>query len=83
MTRKDFEEKGLKFKDHLNNYHCIWKYVDYITLLKNKDPLNYTAFQKEIMDKIKANDVSWFPKKRSKQLEEYKEQEKCKHKKQE
>ena len=51
------------FKQHIDLEHCIWDYIYFLAYLQyldsNKFPLTFQ--EKYVLEKIKANDNTWFP----------------------
>lgn len=61
---------GLKYKnEHIKKHHYLWNYIFYMILLKFKNHDSLVGIDKEVFEKIRANDPSWIPWQRSMQLE--------------
>ena len=43
----------------------MWNYLFYISYLKDKTKTEYTGFESYVADKLKNDDISWFPINRS------------------
>jgi len=61
LNRLDFEEKRIKFNDHVSHEHNIWNYVYFIYNLKQipKNDMNFT--QTHVSNMIDNKKINWFP----------------------
>lgn len=58
------------FKFHTTNEHCEWNYLLFINYLKKKDPSERTGMESYIFEKLKKNECSWIPQRRSLSIKE-------------
>ena len=67
IDRHEYERRGPAYKfDRLDGEEQPWEsYVLYIAYLRQKKPTEYTGPELEIARKLKSNDASWFPHKKS------------------
>jgi hypothetical protein len=41
--------------------HYMWNYLFYIAYLKDKDSTEYTGIESYVADKLKKEEINWFP----------------------
>lgn len=68
FMRKDFEQEEKSFDYHLEYEHDIWKYVNFMIYLKNKNLRSMTSIENKIFQKIHSKSSEWFPTKRTSYL---------------
>merc|ERR1719198_294038 len=75
IERAEYEENGPDFKfDKLTGEdQPMWNYVLFMAYLRGKDSDTYSGAESEIAKKIDQQDPSWFPSKRSWQLDKFNE----------
>jgi hypothetical protein len=49
------------FTEHVRKDHYMWNYLYYMAYLEDKDHLELTGIESLILEKIKIEDISWFP----------------------
>ena len=49
------------FFTHIKHDHYLWNYVFYRTYLELKDKTKFNGNESYVFEKIKKNDISWFP----------------------
>jgi inositol 1,4,5-triphosphate receptor type 1/inositol 1,4,5-triphosphate receptor type 3 len=54
------EKSGTTFDKHTRRHH-LWNYLYYLYCLKLKSPTDFTGLEFEIDNKVKGEDVEWFP----------------------
>ncbi len=55
------EKKGISFDIHSKHEHEFWKYCNYLTYLKQKDPEDFTGLEMQIWEAFTEKNVSWIP----------------------
>eukprot|EP00828_Plagiopyla_frontata_P009464 TRINITY_DN14881_c0_g1_i1.p3 TRINITY_DN14881_c0_g1~~TRINITY_DN14881_c0_g1_i1.p3 ORF type:complete len:201 (+),score=38.73 TRINITY_DN14881_c0_g1_i1:803-1405(+) len=72
LDKKSDNKKGFQY--HISREHNMWNYLFYISYLKDKTKTEYTGFESYVADKLKNDDISWFPINRSLSLSQKDEQ---------
>jgi len=49
------------FQEHIKKHHYMWNYLFFIVYLQDKDPVEYTGIESYVSEKLKNNDIYWFP----------------------
>jgi len=61
INRTTFDRQGNGFDVHIRTEHYIWYYLYYIVYLNHKLASEFTGIEQYVYEKIKTNDISWFP----------------------
>jgi hypothetical protein len=66
ITRYNYDNKGMSsevpsFDDHIRGEHLIWKYVNFLSYLKEKNPMDFDGREKFVFDEVKAMSLTWLP----------------------
>ncbi|EGR32730.1 hypothetical protein IMG5_072330, partial [Ichthyophthirius multifiliis] len=69
LERDVFENQGLNFKKHRKKEHNIWNYIYYIVYLQQKDKNSFNGTDYYIQNKLKNDDITWYPIGRAIQIE--------------
>ena len=56
----ELKRKNEDFKKHIER-HDKWKYIFYISYIKDKFETEYTGVESYVAQKLKRDDISWFP----------------------
>lgn len=60
-VKDNIEKAGESFKDHIENVHNIWTYVEYMIGLKFVDPQETNAINSFVIEQLDEKKISWFP----------------------
>eukprot|EP01016_Furgasonia_blochmanni_P056118 TRINITY_DN9513_c0_g1_i13.p1 TRINITY_DN9513_c0_g1~~TRINITY_DN9513_c0_g1_i13.p1 ORF type:complete len:231 (+),score=11.52 TRINITY_DN9513_c0_g1_i13:489-1181(+) len=69
LERWMFQKAGINFDEHLEFEHNVWQYVYLLTYLEVKEYKSLDGSEIYVYEKIKRNDLSWIPIRRSLSLE--------------
>ena len=61
LDRAYLDKKGKGFAYHIMHEHRMWDYLTYLYFLRKKNPAEYNGIENYVMDKVKKEDISWFP----------------------
>jgi len=61
LDRNIFDKSGPGFEKHIKNDHFLWNYLFFIYSIKAKDPTEFTGIESYVQQKLKEEDISWFP----------------------
>jgi len=75
VDRFTFETKGNGFHHHIFHDHNMWSYLFMIVYLREKENTEYNGWEQYVADKMKVQDLSFFPVNNAVVLKEYKERE--------
>lgn len=64
LDRFKLEKEGKGFMYHIRESHYVWNYLFYIYYLKSKDSTEFNGIESYVSDKLKHEDINWFPIKR-------------------
>ena len=67
-----FDRSGEGFAVHVKGPHNMWRYLYFMHHLKRKEQSEYTGQESYVFEKMKRNDLSFFPVNRSRSLENVK-----------
>ena len=70
LDRAKLEKEGKGFAHHLREDHHVWNYLFYIYYLKKKDDTEFNGIESFVADRLKNEDIGWFPIKRSLDVQE-------------
>lgn len=54
-------DSSYNFNVHIKKEHNMWAYVFFLAYLKEKDETEYTGIESYISDKVKNQELNWFP----------------------
>jgi hypothetical protein len=60
-TASTFEANNKNFRKHIVDEHTIWKYLDYIIYLRNKNEEDYDGLEGNINQAIENRSFDWIP----------------------
>jgi len=63
-TRETFDRQAdhkYGFMAHIKKDQYMWNYIFYMAHIKDKDETEYTGIESYVAEKIKTQDISWFP----------------------
>lgn len=68
LNRAAFDNKTVSFEEHIKTEHNMWFYLNFIVLIKVKDPTEFTGPESYVHDMVKAAILDWFPRLRAMSL---------------
>ncbi|EAR94170.2 cation channel family protein (macronuclear) [Tetrahymena thermophila SB210] len=61
LERYVFDKHADGFNNHIERDHQLWNYIFYMYYLSKKDSTDFNGVETEVIQKIKNEDISWFP----------------------
>ncbi|KAL4441627.1 hypothetical protein ABPG74_021559 [Tetrahymena malaccensis] len=61
LERYMFDKHADGFNNHIERDHQLWNYIFYMYYLSKKDSTDFNGVETEVIQKIKNEDISWFP----------------------
>lgn len=55
------EKKGESFEIHVQQEHEFWKYCNYLTYLRQKNPEDFTGLEIQVWEAFKEKNTEWVP----------------------
>ena len=59
VTRDEFEQAGIPFRQHIKEQHNMWHYVWFKIYLESKDPLTYSSSENHSAETMKDTQVRY------------------------
>ena len=55
LERKAFDNKNVTFEEHIRMEHNMWHYLNFVVLIKVKDPTEFTGPESYVHEMVKVN----------------------------
>ncbi|KAI0988877.1 hypothetical protein GJ496_001544 [Pomphorhynchus laevis] len=65
LDRRSFDNKETTFDEHIQRVHNMWHYIQFMVLIKVKDPTEFTGPESYVHEMIEKENLNWFPRMRT------------------
>lgn len=69
LDRRSFDNKETTFDEHIQRVHNMWHYLQFMVLIKVKDPTEFTGPESYVHQMIEKENLDWFPRMRTTALD--------------